>query len=268
MQQQQQVFFLSGIARSGSTLLGSILNQNPDIHVTPTSPLLDLFCLVEGNLQGLTQQYTFDLSQVSPNIHSGLTNSFYKHINKPYIIDKHRGWPKNVDSIKKTITPNPKIICTYRPIAENIVSFLKLINKDPNNSVDATLKQRRLEINVYNRAMLLWNEYSNDPFYSMMYGLEHDRNNILVVPYDDIVSDAPAALNSIYKFLEIPSYDKHHTDNIHNTCAEAKDDAWGFKGLHDINTKLEKTSDDPLTVLGNELYDKFAKINEQLERLI
>ena len=261
----KQFFFLSGSARSGSTLLGSILNQNPNIHVSPTSPLLDLFCLVEGNLQQLTQQYTFDLSQVSPNVHDGLAQSFYKHIDKPYIMDKHRGWPKNVESIKKVITPNPKVICTHRPIAETIVSFIKLMRTDPNNSVDKTLIQRRIPITTENRARLLWEEYAIEPFYGFKYGLENNRESLFIVEYDDIVYNTFDTLKNIYQFLEIPYYDKHYTNRIENTCAEAKDEAWGFKGLHDIKPTIVKTSDDPLTVLGSELYDFFCQIESQLK---
>ena len=35
-------YFLAGLPRSGSTVLASILNQNPEVYVTPTSPMLDL----------------------------------------------------------------------------------------------------------------------------------------------------------------------------------------------------------------------------------
>ena len=37
---QKTYFFLAGLPRAGGTLLGAILNQNPDIYVGPTSPIL------------------------------------------------------------------------------------------------------------------------------------------------------------------------------------------------------------------------------------
>ncbi len=258
------VFFLSGIARSGSTLLGSILNQNPDIHVTPTSPLLDFFCLVETQLQKLDQQYTYDLDQISPNVHRSIAGSFYAHIDKPYIIDKHRGWPKNIDTVKRIITPKPRIICTHRHIAENIVSFLKLIRNDPDNSVDRTLTSRRIPLTTENRARLLWEEYSSDPFYSLKDGLENDPSCIHIVRYDDLTGNPTNALGDIYDFLGIPRYDGHVFTKIRNTCAESKDEAWGFRGLHDIKPAIEKTSDDALEILGPALYEVFDRIEQQL----
>ena len=100
----KQIFFLSGLARSGSTLLGSILSQNPDIHVTPTSPMLDLLCFTNQALNTVEEQYTYDHKTVSDNIYNGLIESFYKNIDKPIIIDKHRGWPKNVVPASQFIT--------------------------------------------------------------------------------------------------------------------------------------------------------------------
>ena len=38
--QKKTYFFLSGLPRSGTTLLGAILEQNPNIYVGATSPVL------------------------------------------------------------------------------------------------------------------------------------------------------------------------------------------------------------------------------------
>ena len=39
---QKQFYFLSGLPRSGSTVLAAILNQHPDVHTSSTSGLLDV----------------------------------------------------------------------------------------------------------------------------------------------------------------------------------------------------------------------------------
>jgi sulfotransferase len=259
----ENLFFLSGLARSGSTLLGSILNQNPDIHVSPTSPLMDLFCLTQENYQKVSLQYTFDESTTLTNLHKILAKSFYEHIDNKYIIDKHRGWPRNVVQLKGSVVDNPKIICTYRPSAETICSFLKLIEKDPNNSVDRDLKENGLELNRYNRSMMLWYNYTSDPYQSLKFGLENYRKNILIVNYDDIVNNIENELTRIYNFLEIPQF-THTFNNITNTCSEVKDAAWGFEGLHNIRGTISKTSDDPKKVLGKELYDFFTRHDNDL----
>lgn len=259
----KQMFFLSGIARSGSTLLGSILNQNPDMYVTPTSPLMDIFCLTEDVYNKMATQYTFDKKTTLTNLQTSLPYNFYANINKPYVIDKHRGWPRNVKQIKQYITDNPKIICTYRPTAENICSFLKLIEKDPNNSVDRELREIGLPCDTYHRAMKLWYNYSSDPYESLKYGLENYRKNILIVNYDDIVYDIGNQMKRIYNFLEIPEY-QHSYTNISNTCGEQKDEAWGFKNLHDIRDTISKTSNDPSKILSKDLLRFFNGFDDEL----
>lgn len=257
------IFFLSGIARSGSTLLGSILNQNPDIYVSPTSPLMDLFCLTEEACVKLDKQYTYDKNTVVNNLYKSLAPTFYQHIDQPYIIDKHRGWPRNVEQIKQFITNNPKIICTYRPVAENICSFLKLVEADPDNSVDADLRNVGLSLTTYNRAMMIWHNYSKNPYTSLKIGLEYYRQHLLIVNYNDIVDDTENQINRIYNFLEIPKFD-HTYDNITNTCAEVKDTEWGFKGLHVIRNTISKTSSDPRKVLGRDLFEFFENFDRDL----
>ena len=61
---------MGGINRAGATLLGSILNQNPDIYVNRTSPLVDLCIRIEESLNILNEQYTFERQEVFENIMS------------------------------------------------------------------------------------------------------------------------------------------------------------------------------------------------------
>ena len=60
----KNLLFLSGLPRSGSTLLGSILSQHPEIYVTPTSPLSDLLCLIDESFSRLDIQYTYDKQNI------------------------------------------------------------------------------------------------------------------------------------------------------------------------------------------------------------
>ena len=47
------LYFLSGLPRSGSTLLGSILSQHSKLQATPTSPLADLLCWIDEGFSKL-----------------------------------------------------------------------------------------------------------------------------------------------------------------------------------------------------------------------
>jgi sulfotransferase len=255
------LFFLSGLPRSGSTLLGSLLNQHPEIYATPTSPLADLLCLLDTNFNHLDLQYTYEKEKILYNTYHSVMNNFYNHVPKKYIFDKHRGWPKNVDSIKKFYNNSPKILATYRSIPEVLSSFITLIEKTNqyDNFVDNKLRENNIEINNSNRAEYLWRFYVSDPYQSLIYGLKNFREHIHLINYNDLIQTPEKEMEKIYEFLEIESY-SHNFLSIVNTCGEDKDSAWGLDGLHNIRTKLEKTSKPPEEVIGKEnvkLYNLF-----------
>jgi sulfotransferase len=53
----KQFYFLSGLPRSGSTVLAAILNQHPDMHTSSTSGLLDMmFGTFQAWKQSLSSQ--------------------------------------------------------------------------------------------------------------------------------------------------------------------------------------------------------------------
>lgn len=266
------LYFLSGLPRSGSTVLGSILSQHPEMYVSPTSPLFELLFKIEQNFKELDIQYTYDKEKIFNNITSAILKNFYAHIDEPYILDKHRAWPQNLGPVKVFLNQEPKVICTIRRISEIIVSYIKLAEKDPNNFIDEELKRRGQEINNYNRAEEIFNHGMNGdnacPLKSILIGIEKYRENIHFVDYNELMNQPQEILNGIYKFLDIePHY--HDFDNIINACSEDKDsDGWRLKGLHSIRSKLAKISYPPEEILGEErthYYDSFnIEVNNEL----
>lgn len=259
----KQLYFLAGLPRAGSTLTGAILSENPAVTVTPTSPLLDLLCYTNEAFEKLNEKYTYDSKTVSANVYRGIVNSFFENIKTPIIIDKHRGHPRNVNPLKMFVLPNPKIICTVRPIPDVIASYIKLIekNKQPDNFVDNDLRNKNLHINTANRAKVLWENYISDPYQSMLFGIKNHREHLHIIEYDRLVKDPLQTLRKIYEFLDLPWYDKHQFSDIHNACAEDKDAAWGLENLHKIRPKLEKQSTPPEEILGPFLTDYYSQYN-------
>ena len=49
MANDKRIYFLAGLPRSGSTLLANILAQHPQIHVTPTSGVVDMLVQVRNS---------------------------------------------------------------------------------------------------------------------------------------------------------------------------------------------------------------------------
>ena len=253
------IHFLSGLPRSGSTLLGSLLAQHEDVFVTPTSPVLDLLCFTNDAFNKLNYHYTYKES-FEDDIYKVIVDTFYGQYSEPIIVDKHRGWPKNVLPATAYITPSPKILCTHRPISEVITSYIVLMNQQKgDNFVDRHLTQKRIPITTEARAKCLWENYISDPYNSLVHGLSNHRNSILLVSYDDITSSPLETMSRIDDFIGLGRA-KHDFGNIKNACAEEKDEAWGLKDLHTIRPVLNKVSVHPHSILGPYLsshYDQF-----------
>lgn len=254
----KKIHFLSGLPRSGSTLLGSVLAQNHEVHVTPTSPVLDLLCATNDAFLKLKQKYTYDYN-IDAEIYKAIISTFYSQFKEPIIIDKHRGWPRNVLPARAFVVSEPRIICTYRPISEVITSYIVLMNKNSDNFVDNVLKGKRIPITIENRAKCLWEEYISDPYESLKFGIKNYNDCVHLVDYNEIISNPHGVLDGIYNFIGLDSA-KHDFGNIRNACAEDKDEAWGLKDLHTIRPMLNKVSVHPHSILGPFLsshYDQF-----------
>lgn len=262
------LYFLGGLPRSGSTLLGSILNQHPDIYVSPTSPLGDIITDIEQSFNRIDQQYTFDRKQISYNVYNSIFSNFYNHIPKITILDKHRFWTKNLNTVQMFLSNKPKIVAVYRPIPEVITSYISLIErtKHENNFIDNHLRRDNLLITNSNRAEYIWRYYVSPSYDSLVCGLNQYPDLVHLVNYNYLIQNPQEELNKIYNFLEVPIY-TNNFNNIENTCREQKDEAWGLRSLHDIRPNLSRISQNPIDIIGEEnvkLYSKFDLLTQQL----
>ena len=125
----KQLYFLSGLPRSGSTVLAAILNQNPATHVSTTSAL-------GAALEGLATTWhndpllienDKDRSKLAQTMR-GVIDAFYKELSKPIIIDKSRNWPTPVimQAMAQVLGQKPKIVATVRSVPDCMASFVRV----------------------------------------------------------------------------------------------------------------------------------------------
>jgi len=255
-----KLYFLSGLPRTGTTLLSSLLNQNPQIHCTSTSGLLDFLSGVDYVYGEISQRYkTIDGAQLK-NIFKSVVESYYNHIDRPIIIDKWRGWISNIPQIKEVINPSPKIICTYRPVEEIITSFLYLLEKDKNNFVDQELFKRKIPVTNENRSKFLWKEGVVGESYEM-FKTSIDKKNILYISYDNLIDQPEETMTKIYDYLS-ESFYTHDVNHIKSDTND-NDKYWEIKNLHSIRSTLKrdyKNPEDYLTTKSINYYKQFNDI--------
>lgn len=255
--------FLSGLPRSGSTLLASILNQNPNIYVTPTSPMLNVTVKMQDAWREDPTVKANYYEEQARNITRAILPAFWQHRPEPIIIDKGRGWAKNMITANALFEKKIKVIVMERDLPSIMASWLTLIkNQGPECFVDQKIMLKGFIPNDENRMAEMWFDMVKD----CMEGTHQIKvdvpDQIVIVKYDDLMNDPKTELQRITDFLELPTHDYDFLNIINDTV---DDDllAWGFTGLHTIRPKLEKIAKDPKIVLGTELYDRFVELEKQ-----
>lgn len=257
----KQFFMLSGLPRSGSQLLSSILNQHPEIHSTTTSPLADLILIVKDNWTQISQAIINQHPRQFQNMILGLIDGTYRHIEKPIIVDKNRLWPRYTDFMCQVLESKPKIICTVRDIPDILASYIILIEKNQNtvSFVDQDLLNANLPINTKNRSKVLWEKYVYHPYTSLRIGVNSNQADMLFCSYNDIVFNCQSTIDKICDFLKIESF-KVDANNLQK-MEENDDYHGGLRGLHDVRSKLQKQSPEPEKILGREIVRNYQNMN-------
>lgn len=236
------MFFLSGLPRSGSTLLGALLSQRPDTYVSATSGLIDTMgaAAAAWETSPMVQKGDQLLADLYPVL-CAMAKAKYAGRTEPVIIDKSRGWPdpKIMDTMAKALGEKPKIIATVRPVAECLASFIKISKyKGP---VKDFVKYSPL-------AAHLFSSYN-----TLKAGYEASPANILFVLYSDLVNDPQRECDRVSDFLGVKRFE-HSLSGLSNPVPERDADVWGIPDLHTVRATVARTSPDARAVLGDRLF--------------
>tara|TARA_R110000851_G_scaffold22681_2_gene67134 strand:+ start:508 stop:1329 length:822 start_codon:yes stop_codon:yes gene_type:complete len=257
-------YFMAGLPRSGSTLLKSILNQNPELHTEPISPVLELTHYTNKYFEDSEQYLGYPKPKSAHKVISSILEDYYYEIEKPFIIDHCRAWSNNIQMLKTFITPTPKIICPVRDIIEILTSFITMIhrNSDQVSFIDQHLIEKGLSINDDNRCHYLMskNGIVEQALWaqSQAFIRGDDKKYLHMVEYDDLINHPEETMKGIYSFLEIDYY-SHDFEHIENTHREI-DDQWYLKDMHHVRKKLEKKSKKPQDILSADILNKYSNL--------
>ena len=258
--QRKTYFFLSGLPRSGTTLLGAILEQNPDIYVGATSPVLEFLLSFDNTFNFNKTYHAFPKEDFRIRTLSRIPDDWYSDVDSSIIIDKNRGWPR-ATPYAKLFTDNIKIICTVRSVLEILSSWILLNRKSPDSFIDKGLKKLKLALTDDNRCEYLMQEASGDveqALYSLKSGFTDHSNFLHLIEYDNLISDTENTINGIYNFLELPTY-KHKYDNIGHINQE-NDMVHGMPEMHNVKSTISRSENNPLNILSDNIIKKYSDL--------
>jgi len=243
----KNIYFLSGLPRSGSTVLAAILSQHPSLHTTSTSNLLDtLVGTLRAWADSLNTRAQTDQAKEEDKIRNILKNvceTQYADVNKPIILDKARGWADdtNIRTMSKVFGYKPKIIATVRNVEDCAASFVRIAK--PKDLDHFLLKDDLIK-------------HLKESYQTFEKGFSFAPECFLIVDYDDLMNDPKKELKRVHEFLELPDFE-YDLNAIDGTNLQERDEEiWEVKGLHDIQPKLGyQHKQDSKEVLKHRYYD-------------
>lgn len=244
--------FISGLPRSGSTLLAAILKQNPRFHAGISSSLLPLFTSAMNVMAGEGHRLIGPARR--ENVLLGLFASWAADLPEDTtIFDTNRLWTARLPALL-ALFPEAKVVCTVRNVAGIMDSIERLLRANP--LLPARLFSDDERANVYTRtdALSQRNRLVGGPwtcFKEAFFG--PDAAALLVVDYDYLASVPQHVIPLIYQFLGEAPF-THDFEMIHYDEPDF-DDELRMPGLHKVRPKV--SLEPRQSVLPHDLYERF-----------
>ena len=251
----QTFHFISGLPRSGSTLLSAILRQNPRVHAAMTSPVGSL---VNGLLRQMSQDNEAALfidNAQRQEILASLFHAYYRSVPAELIFDTNRMWCSK-RPLLSTLFPRARVIACVRHvpwildsverlIRQNKLEPSKIFNFEPGGTVYSRVEGLGSGNGMVGFA---WNALRE-----AFYGDETDR--LMLLTYETLSAEPKRAIDAVYDFIGEPRF--AHDFNDLSYDAKDFDARLGTPGLHDVGRSVQAKSRG--TILPPDLFRRSEK---------
>ncbi|MEO8926595.1 MAG: sulfotransferase [Caulobacteraceae bacterium] len=230
---------ISGLPRSGSTLLSAILKQNPRFMAGVTSPVAALVGALLPKMSGTSEFAPFFDDERRRRILRGLFDTYYGAIPAGHLVfDTNRSWTAKA-ALLRDLYPEARIVCLVREVGWIIDSIERVLRANPLEV--SRMLNFQTGSSVYGRAELLMN--SENGLVGLAWSslreawFSDNATSLIVIDYDRFTRDPRATIARLYAELKEPAF-AHDFDNL--THDEPDYDATlGMPGLHTVRAKVE-----------------------------
>lgn len=246
--------FISGLPRSGSTLLSGILKQNPAFFAGMSSPLGSMMNGALEQMGAGSEFYSFFNEEKRKEICKAIFDAYYSELaDKEIIFDTNRMWAARLHQLSE-LFEDFRMICLVRNPAWVMDSFERIYRKNPFDYSKMFAAGNRQT--VYSRCETMVNGGIVGAAWSALkeayYGEFSEK--LLLVDYDLLTQHPTQTLELIYDFIGEPKF-RHDFDNVEYSHDEF-DYTLGVKGLHTVARKVEFKS--RRSVLPPDLFKKYS----------
>jgi len=250
----KEMFFISGLPRSGSTLLSAILKQNPEMYADISSPVQGLVTSAIDVVTGGETNHLINEDK-RKTILKGLFESYYSDVKQPTVFDTCRGWTAKT-GLLKDLFPQTKIVCCVRDLFWILDSFERITAKNSLYGEALTDDESCQTVTTRCDAMMDVKKHGQvvKPYYHLEEGLLLNPDMIMLVEYEHLCKNPENIMREIYKFIDKPYYN-HDFNNVEYEN-EVFDSALNMKGLHTVRKKV--TWEPRPSILPKSVFDKYA----------
>lgn len=222
------ILLLSGIPRSGSSLLSAILRQNPDIDAGGRSGLLPLMWDINAAFNADSAPFleANGKTDLREKTLKGLANN-YHNSGKHFSVDKSSFWthPNNYELINYLPGIRSKTVVLLRNIEEVMISWIKVYeNIITDGSIEKWLMSQRFFIEL--------------PLLSILDAINSGyEDSLCFVEYEDLISNPSNELDRISDAWNIPHF-SYNFKSI-DTSAVENDESYSAN-IHKVRPVIEK----------------------------
>lgn len=248
------IHFISGLPRSGSTLLAALLRQNPRVHAGMSGPVGGLVSSLLHEMSARNEYAVFINDAQRQRILRGVFEQYYgPEFPHEVIFDTNRVWCARM-SLLHTLFPQGKVIACVRDMPWIVDSVERLIQR--NALSPSSIFNYQTGGTVYSRADGIANGeglvgYAYNALKEAFFG-EHAAR-LMLVQYETLVAQPQRVLDAVYDFIGEPSF-SHDFDNI-RFDADEFDTRAGTPGLHAIRPRV--SADPRMSVLPPDIFRRF-----------
>lgn len=251
--------FISGLPRSGSTLLAAILRQNPAFHAGITSPVGGLFTALLNQFSAGSEFAPVVDQAMRERLLRGLFENYYAdQVDKQVVFDSNRLWCARLPDLLR-LFPEARVIVCVRNVAWVMDSLERLYRAAAfentrlfNDEVERNTVYSRVEtLGQRNRLVGFAWAAAKDAYYG------EQSASLLVVDYDLLAQATATVIRLIYDFIGEPAFE-HDFENI-AFDAPAFDQGLGVIGLHRVRPRVALQP--RRSVLPPDLFQQYAALS-------
>jgi sulfotransferase len=255
---QNRLHFISGLPRSGSTLMAALLRQNPRFSSGMSSPVFNLFRTMLSETSARNEGSVFLDEDIRKRLLVGVFDAYYHDATPETVLfDTNRGWTTKLPALVE-LFPEAKVVCCVRNpswILDSIESLIRrnafelsgIFSYDSGGTVYSRVEGLASAAGMYGFALNALRE--------AVYGSQSDR--LLLVRYESLVGNPLATIAAIYNFVgeDLYPHDPRHIEPCYDMIEF--DIRLGTPGLHDVGRSVEAR--ERKTILPPDLFLRYQK---------